>query len=47
MLVSPLTLADSGYYGASWPAAVLHARPYSIHAIRIATDADVDALVHI
>ena len=44
MLVSPLTLADSGYYGASWPAAVLHARPYSI---RIATAADVDALVHI
>ena len=24
-----------------------HARPYSIHAIRIVTDADVDALVHI
>ena len=44
MLVSPLTLADSGYYVASWPAAVLHARPYSI---RIATAADVDALVHI
>ena len=43
-LVSPLTLAESGYYGASWPAALLHARPYSI---RIATGADVDALVHI
>jgi rhizoxin synthesis polyketide synthase/nonribosomal peptide synthetase RhiA len=44
LLVSPLTLAESGYYGSSWPAAVLHARPYSI---RIATGADVDALVHI
>ena len=51
---SPLTLAqESAYYGASWPARAAaaccteHARPYSIHAIRIVTDADVDALVHI
>ena len=51
---SPLTLAENprllwGQLAGSRAAACCteHARPYSIHAIRIATDADVDALVHI